>query len=91
MPYIEVWVDEPSCDCECDGKCKSAEMLSDADDRIDAALLAIRESRWADVEPILNKSAYVEPRSPKSKIIEAYEAWKKGQLSGFTKLKAPRE
>lgn len=88
MPYVNVWVDEPDCACECDSRCNSGKLLIEAEDTVDAAKLAIFEGRWKDAEEILHGRKFVEPRVSESRLIQSYKDWKNGKLKGFIPPKA---
>jgi hypothetical protein len=80
MPYVNVWVDEPTCECECDGTCERSQDADRLEDCIEEAIHALRLGEPERALLILRGEEVVRRRSD---LKELYERWKTKGLSGF--------
>lgn len=80
MPYVEVWVDEPACKCECDGKCDRGLDADVLDAKLDEAVRALQIGDNALALRILVGD---EPVTRRSDLRLLYAKWKSEGLAGF--------
>lgn len=87
MPYVQVWVDEPLCDCpDCTGDCDRGRVADVLEARIDTALVAIVQGRQYEVEAILRGYVDLQPRASVDELQSAMREFKAGRLPGFVSL-----
>ena len=79
MPYVQVWVDEEPCD----GSCVDARNVERLEGVIMEAISLIRTVDAAAALCVLTGDNSVPMKTPKE-IENAYRAWQKNSLPGFT-------
>ena len=78
MPFVEIWVDEPSCD----GMCASSMEAENLQARIDEAAALLRQGHFDAALHALTEDSAICVKSPK-RIADQYERWRNGRLPGF--------